>query len=335
VIAVLLMARSGWGTDRLTLQPRDTLSPLSFTCEIVDYTLEAIVARPGVSPDVRRFPTDELLRVETVQTEAHREALAAFLRGELAEAEAGFRQALEDEPRAWMRREIRGWLIRCASRRRDRVTAASRFLEVVSEEPAAREFPLIPLVWGPALVDEAMRTAARSWLTDSREFARLIGASWLLLDPAFADLSRTELGRLSRSSPLRLAAQARAQLWRLRVAAADLSDNELSDWEHRIEQMPGEGRAGPYFVLGRALQRRSDYDRAVAAFLWLPTVCPEDEELTAEALVAAARASRSAARREDAERILAEVVQDYSWTAAAAEAEALRDELRTELLVTP
>ncbi len=309
--------------DRLVLQPRDKASPLVLACDIVDYNARTIAVHIHAQTAVRSFPAAEITSVETVQTESHREGVRQFDAGNITEAVRLFRQALQDEPRDWVRREIRGWLVRCAMRRRDRVQAGIRFLEIAENERAPREYPLIPLVWGAAEVGTSLRRQAREWLTGESDVSRLLGASVLLLDTSYGDVTRNELRRLVRSTDRRVSALARAQLWRLRVTSTSITANELDEWEQEIESMPREIRGGPYFVLGRASSRQSEYDRAAEAFLWLATVYSENKPLTAQATVEAARSLERLGRTGEARSLLEEVTEEFEWSAAAAEARSL------------
>ncbi len=78
--------------------------------------------------------------------------------------------------------------------------------------------------------------------------------------------------------------------------------------------MPAQVRAGPYFVLGRMHQHRSDYERALAAFLWLPTVYSENESLTSRACLEAAVSLERQGRVQNAITLLTEITQRHAWS---------------------
>jgi TolA-binding protein len=317
---LLLDSSSVAAKDRVVLQPREQSSPWVLSCDVVDYAADSISVRLGPQGDVRHFPADEVIAVEAVHTESHREGVRHFRDGNLSEAERLFTQALSEDPRGWVQREICGWLVKCAMRRGDRAQAGRQFLQIIEEERAPREYPLIPLVWGAAEGGTVLRQQARQWLTGESGASRLLGASVLLFDAAYAEITRSELLRLSGSSDPRVAALAEAQLWRLRVMAADVTEDELAGWEREIETLPRELRAGPYFVLGRACSQRSEYDRAAAAFLWLTAVYSANEPLTAQATVEAGRSLMRLGRLAEARGLFEEVARDFPGTAAAAEA---------------
>ena len=303
ILGMVLLAYSEGvlARDRLVLQPPDKASRQVIPGDIADYNAEFIEIHLTVGKPVHRYPVSQIITVQTVQTEAHRKGVTLFQHGELDLAQVEFEQALQAEPRQWVQREILGWLIKIAMRQGDRATAGARFLQIMSSSSAPREYVLMPLVWGSSRIDARLRQQARFWMTSDSAIQRLLGASVLLGDPQFGESARTELDGLASVSDRRVAELARWQLRRQRTTAADVTDNELLSWEASIDRLPTELRSGPYYLLGRARQHRSEYDRAAAAFLWLPTVHHENELLTARAAVDAATALKRAGRLVEAD----------------------------------
>ncbi|MCA9024228.1 MAG: hypothetical protein KDA86_03335 [Planctomycetaceae bacterium] len=311
--------------DRVVVQPPDKASPLIIAGDVVDYTSKTLSLHINDQLPIRTFPSDQVIAVEVVQTDPHREGVRLSNMGAIDEATGQFTQALEDEPRDWVKREIMGWLVRCAMRHPDRATAGIRFLQITQNEQSAREWPLIPLVWDSAELSTSLRQQARQWLTGDDDVARLLGASCLLLDTAYADVTRSTLRRLARSGDPMIASLATAQLWRLSLTSG-VSRDELARWQSGIQSMPSVVRAGPYFVLGRALSQESEYDQAAAAFLWLPTVFRENETLTSQATVNAGAALMRLGRIDEARSLWKEVTEQAGWSLAAAEARSLLDQ---------
>lgn len=328
-IALLTFSHAAVARDRVVLQPPDKASRLVLSGDVADYTAEVIEVHLTVGRPVHRYPTSQVVNVQTVQTEAHRKGVTLFEHGELDLAQAEFEQALTAEPRRWVQREILGWLVKIAMRLGDRARAGQRFLQITASESAPREYAIIPLVWGTAPLDGRLKQQARFWFTGDTDVARLLGASVLLGDSQYAEAAKSELDRLARASDPRVAELARSQLWRPRVTALDVTENELRSWEAAIEQMSAELRSGPYYVLGRARLQRSEYDRAAAAFLWLPSVYRENESLTARAAIDAATAMKRAGRLAEAQSLLMEITADYGWSPAAGEARSLLAEIES------
>ncbi len=320
LLASLLIARAVRAGDRIVLQPDETATPLTLVADIADFNSETIELMMTVGQPVRTYPTRQVLQVETVHTEPHRRGVSLFESERWAEASQRFTEALAAEPRPWIQREILGWKVRCALQSGDRLAACAHFLEILNSHEHPREWPLIPLVWEPEPISDAMARQARTWLVDESQAARLMGASLLLQHPLYASVARSELQTLSRTSTRSISSLARAQLWRLQVVAEDLSDIQLAEYERQIESMPSDLRAGPYFLLARMYQHRSDLDRATAAYLWLPTVYSENETLTARACLEAGILLERQGRLSMAQSLLQEVTAHHGWSPAAAEA---------------
>jgi tetratricopeptide (TPR) repeat protein len=326
-LVVLVAAGNADARDRVVLQPPDKVAPLVLSGDIAEYTAETIEIHLTVGNPVHTYPAAHVVSVETVQTEAHRAGVSAFVAGEIDVAERHLEQALQDEPRRWVRREILGWLVKLAQRRGDRATAGRRFLQIVTDEPAAREYAVAPLVWSAVPVGSNLQQHGKLWLTGSSPAEQLMGASVLLLDQRYGETARARLDQLASHIDPRIAALARAQLWRLRISAPDVTDNELASWEMTIAGLPSELRAGPYYLLGRAAMQRSEYDRAAAALMWLPSVYREHEVLTAQAAMAAASSLQRIGRLSEARLLLEELVGEFGWSSVAGEARALLAEL--------
>lgn len=110
-------------------------------------------------------------------------------------------------------------------------------------------------------------------------------------------------------------------MWRLDIPRVSVDGVER--WEEGLEQIPESLRAGPYFVIGEALARLGEHDRAALAYLRVPVLHETNRQLAARALVSAAQAVSKAGQAEEARRLLNEVVADYADTPQRAEAEAL------------
>lgn len=327
---VLLTVGSAVARDRLVLQLPEKVTPLAISGDIADYTAEKIEIHLTVGNPVHTYPAAHVVSVQTVQTEAHRAGVKSFVAGEIDAAQQQFEQALQDEPRRWVRREILGWLVKVAQRKGDRATAGRRFLQITADEPAAREYALAPLVWTAVPIGSNLQQHGRLWLTGSSAAEQLMGASVLLLDQRYGATARGRLDELARGVDPRVAALARTQLWRLRISAPDVTDNELASWEETIAGLPKELRAGPYYLLGRAAMQRSEYDRAAAALMWLPSVYRENEVLTAQAGIDAATALQRIGRLSEARLLLEELADDYGWSPVVGEARTLLGQLDHE-----
>lgn len=325
--AMLLAPRAGaLAEDRVTVQPASAGSPITVVGEIEDFNGRRITIRVQSGVPLQSYPAEEVLNVSTYYTQQHREGMRALQAGDPGEARDLFDIALIREPRSWVQREIRAWLVRCALQQSDRVTAGLMFNEIVRSDAETRHWGVAPLIWAPEQVGDALRESARDWLTARFEPARLLGASVLLLDPVFGDVARTELDRLTRSANRNVVELARSQEWRLRLTGEELSPRELDNWTDRIERLPESLRAGPYYLLGRAFALRGELEQAAAGYLWVPLVYNDDPLLSARAALDAANALSRLGRGDEAQSLYGELVEKYAWSPFAEEA---RSQLET------
>lgn len=251
-LVVTSVVDSAHARDRIVLQPPDKTTPLVISGDISDYNAERIEVHLIGGNPVHIYPAAQVVTVETIQTEAHRTGVKHFHEGDMDAALQQFEQALQDEPRGWVRREILGWMIKSALRRGNRAQAGRLFLQITADESAPREYALAPLIWSTTSIGSNLQQHGRLWLTGDSAAERLLGGSILLLDQRYGETARAELDRLARNEDPRIAALARAQLWRVRLLASDITDNELASWEQTINSLPTGLRAGPYYLLGRA-----------------------------------------------------------------------------------
>ncbi len=316
--------------DRVTVQPEEGSSPIVIVGDVEEFNGRRIVIRVDSGVPVQTFPADAVLKVETYQTQAHTRGLAAFNSGDFTRAENEFVTAANDEARTWVRQEILSWLVRCAMRRGDRLAAGRHFVRIVQSDPETRFWSVIPLIWSAESVGRDLQTEAQSWLASSTDGVRLLGSSILLLDGQQGSMAADTLDQLVRSTDRAIQSLARAQTWRLRIIAADMSPNELLGWRDRVERMPESLRGGPMYLIGRAASVRSDLEQAAADWLWLPLVYDDDESLAARACFEAAEALDRLGRLDEAVPLYDEVMQRYGWSPLAADARQRLTELAQE-----
>ncbi|HUG89234.1 MAG TPA: hypothetical protein VML55_00265, partial [Planctomycetaceae bacterium] len=122
--------------DRVTLQLEGASSRTIIACTVLDYTGEEITIRTRPNQAARTYPASQVVEVQTPQTEPHMRGLDEFAGGRLESAAAAFEQALGEETRGWVRRDVLAMLVHCAYRRGDYVGATTRFLALTESDPA-------------------------------------------------------------------------------------------------------------------------------------------------------------------------------------------------------
>jgi signal peptidase II len=296
------------------------------TGTIEDYTGVELRIRRSLNNTVATIPADEVVDVRTDQIEAHTLGERLLSQGNIAEASEQLVQALSRERRRWVRREILALLVHCEFRRGGYAAATRHFLSLVESDPATRHFGLIPLAWGNPSFSVSAKADARDWFKDRSEVAQLIGASWLVADPADRERSLIVLKTLSTNADRRIRELAQAQVWRTQVGTNAVTVAILDNWQRRVEALPESLRAGPSYVVGRGFASLQEFDRAAVCFLWLPLTDDHDTHLTARSLLDAAAALKRIGQIEQAASLYREATVRYADTPAAAEAvDLLRD----------
>jgi len=306
--------------DEIVLQRSNEGGRITMKGAVLDYAASALRFRASGSGALRVYPSWQVVAVRTAQTKAHINGLLSLSQDKIPAAKSAFEQALKDENRAWVRRDILALLVRCALLQGDYESAGSHFELLYQSDPKTRHFKLIPLIWSPQAPQAGLKAAARVWLTESSPAARLMAASVLLRDRRFSNKAHRALEELAVDANERVRLLARAQLWRRRLLANDLSAGEVFRWQKRTEAMPEDLRGGPYYVVARGYWQRGDYERAAAAFLWLPLIYADDHYLAARACLEAADALAHLGQRDAAATLYLEVTQRFRQTPFAQEA---------------
>jgi len=304
-------------TDKVVLQGTTASSRVTLQCEVTDYTGAAIVLRTPTSKEDLHFPADQVISVKTPRMATHDRGLKHLEKGEYNQAEASLTQALTDEARRWVRREILADLVRCSLRQNRYAAAGSQFQRLYLADQTTRHIRLIPLVWDETPLDAETRITAASWLEDKESVMRLIGASLLLRDERYGEPSQDMLRSLSREPGQRIRLLADWQEWRLNQRANEVSDLELARRETLVEELEKELRPGPWYLIAKAHLSRQEYDLASAAFLRLPLLHDSDHPMTPAAMFNAARALEQIGFRRQAQRLDQEVIDRYAWSPAA------------------
>jgi TolA-binding protein len=292
------------------------------TGEVVDYTGKQIVIRLSDDREIKR-PGQLVAAIETIWPAAKTEGDRLFEKHEFAAAREKYSAAIHAETRRWARRAILAQIIACHRELDQFEPAGKLFLALVREDPDTPYFEEIPLAWQPTDPAASLAQAASQWLEDGNPVAGLLGASHLL-----SSLKRQEaldrLSQLARDKDARIASLAEGQVWRVSIPTA--KNDQVAVWERRVEDFPDAFRAGPYWVLGRALAQHGEPVRAVLAFLHVPIVYPQARPLAADALRDAAALLEKQGDAAAASRLRQEIVAVYPESLAAIEAKSTLDE---------
>jgi tetratricopeptide (TPR) repeat protein len=319
-VAITLLPVAAQAQDKVILQRSSLSARVTVSGVVENYTGTEISIRTDNDEPPKTFPSADVVEIQTPQTDSHTRGLKLLAEGQVEQAVRELDVAVKKEPRTWVRREILAALVRCGMRRGDYAAAGSRFLAIVKSDPTTRHFRVIPLVWSPELISPDTRSEAVSWLSGRVEAGRLIGASLLYDDREMRKEARSVLKELSSSTDDRVRVLAQMQARREEALAGTPGKMQTAQWRQRIDEMPEDLRAGPYFLLGRVYAAQHDYELAAATLLWLPLVDDHDFRLAARACLEAGTALDRIGQHAEARTLYREVTVRFADTPFADEA---------------
>ncbi|MGE5193830.1 MAG: tetratricopeptide repeat protein [Deltaproteobacteria bacterium] len=320
---LLFMTSATQAQDKVILQRSSYSARVTVSGIVENYTGTEISIRTDNDEPPKIFPSADVVEIQTSQTESHTRGLKLLAEGNVEQAIRELDVAVKKEPRTWVRREILAALVRGGLRRGDYLGAGIRFLALVKSDPTTRQFRVIPLVWAPETISREARSEALEWMHGKAEVARLIGASLLYDDRDEGKEARRVLKELSSSTDDRVRVLAQMQARRDEALAGTPGRLQTAQWQQRIDDMPEDLRAGPYFLLGRIYAARHDYELAAATLLWLPLVDDHDFRLAARACLEAGTALDRIGQHAEARTLYREVTVRFAGTPFADEAEEL------------
>jgi len=320
---LVLTAGTARAQDKVILQRNNFTARLSISGIVEDYTGTEITIRTDADESLKTYPSADVVEIQTAQTESQTRGLKLLAEGQVEQAIRELEVAVKKEPRTWVRREILATLVRCGLRRGDYAGAGSRFLALLKSDPTTRHFRVIPVVWAPEAIPRETRNEAQAWMNGKIEAGRLIGSSLLYEDRELKKEARNVLKELSSSTDSRVRVLAQAQAWREDALSGNPGRLQTAQWRQRIDEMPEDLRAGPFYLLGRAYAARHDYELAAATLLWLPLVDDHDFRLAARACLEAGAALDRIGQKAEARTLFREVTSRFADTPFADEAAAV------------
>ena len=304
--------------DTAVIQSPTQSTRVTIKGQIVDYTGQSLSIRTGPMAVLKTFPATEVVKVETEYSPAHARGLKLFGARKFTEAEAAFTEALEDEERTWVRRELLASLVKCALAEDRLRQAALRFAPLVESDPQTRHWGLVPLIWDEEAVTLPSEADARTVLLAGGRVAPLIAASWNLYRQGLksADAEST-LQALASDADVMLQRLAQMQLWRVRLRTMAVTETERRRWQTFAVDLPPSLQGGAHVLMGEAAWRQKDALQAAAEWMWLPLHHAEQPALAAWCQLRAAEALQSAGDTTSAERLRQELRIRFPQTKAA------------------
>lgn len=271
------------------------------------------------------IPAERVVEIRSEATPAETAADQLARDGKHEQAAKSYQQAVRDEKRVWVQRQVIAKLVGTYCQLEQFDSAGDVFLSLLRNDPHTHFFAAIPLSWMTHSPSPQLAQRAAVWMSQTQNSVSvLLGASWLLPTDQRAAASAS-LQRLITGRDPRVAMLAQTQLWRTRTAAATV--DEIEGWEASLTRLPADLRAGPYVTLGQAWSAKGQADKSASAYLRVPILYGKDRRLVAAALLLAGRELEKIDQREEAVTLYREVVREHAATPAAAEARSRLEEL--------
>jgi tetratricopeptide (TPR) repeat protein len=308
-IVMLTVACEGTGAeDTIVIAGKDGQASLRSTGEVVDYTGAGLVFRHAGGRE-QTIPAGQVLEVQSPWVPAQVAADEKFQQGRYEEALHHYREALDKEPRQWVKRLILSQSVWCFRRTGQSLPASLAFVQICRQDPATPYFDSIPLPWETRPVPPALEEQSRKWLADSEpSAARLLACGWLLSTSQKPE-ALAALRQLSSDSQPAVAFLAEAQIWRTTLLAAGRAEAER--WQTRIDRMPAPLQAGPLLLLAQLQSRLEQSEQAAITFMKIAILHSRHAELAARSLLGAGTELEKIGQRDEASRLYEELVAQY------------------------
>ena len=254
-----------------------------------------------------KLPANEVRRIQTKYSQAYQTAQQQIAEGSFDKALSSLDQALKEDQREWVLREILAQRVSVAKLLGQSTLACQSFLLIAKNEPDHRHWSIAPLPWHAETADLQLEQVATDWLESEQPAEQLLGAAWLLNGTRQDDAER-KLKELTRSRTDAIGQLASVQLWRLPSVG---SSQRIAQWQATLERLPQDVRPGPEYLLGRLLAQQKQYDLAAAMFMRVRILHAECYELNAMSLFEANRSLQAAGHPEEAQRVLLELKQAF------------------------
>lgn len=239
-------------------------------------------------------------------------------KGEFRRGLEYFDRALGTEQRRWAWNELQASAAKTCVKIGKRREAVERIEKVFEDDERTRHVSILPLVWDARLPDKERIACETEELRAPSILTRLVACSSLLHKDELRRSIQKELTRIRRDSGIvRVNELAESQLWRVHLLDADKQSPLIKHWSDLVNQMSPSSRGGPAFVLGRLQANAHKYDDAALSFLWMPTMSPTDQAISAQALLEASRSLKNAGRVVESESLQRELKSRFPDTSAA------------------
>lgn len=302
ILAAAILPSLAMGQD-IVVHQSDNGQPVRREGTIISWS--GLTLRLDQSGRTRDFDGNEIIAVETQWPAGYQKGLNELARLDYRSAFRSFSEALVQEQRPWAKNIIRSKLLACQLGTEELPAAAKTFFEIIATDPQSRFTPMCPLRYSGN--DSGMNQMAADWVNSDEPIVQLLGASWLIGTDEKA--ARSVLEALTRDIDPTVAGLAVGQLWNARQTK--MTAAEINVWLKKVETMPILVRAGAYLAIGAAQSRSGFADAAIASYMRVVILHPDQPLISAPALYQSATLLHNTGRRDSALKLMAELKSKY------------------------
>lgn len=279
-LAILLLSHSAAvSQDVVVIRHSDGKKELKRKGQIDQWIGQTLTLKSDLG--VRNIDNDKIIRVETKWSEDYQAGLQLMAANQFSPAIKRFQTALKSEQRPWAKNVIRAKIVHCATSIESYGLAATRFEEIVKHDPQTRFLNMAPIKWTSTAGSTNLGSLAKEWMDTNDPTLQLIGASWSTTGITKKQ-AVSKLEQLTKDFDPKIAGLAAAQLWKARGLSA--TEKQIDVWIKKLDQLPENLRAGPWFVIAEAQRRAKLNEKAAINFMRVPILYPEQRSLSAAAL---------------------------------------------------
>ena len=300
--------------DILELRTAEGLRPRVLTGLIEDLSANSVVFRL-TSGQTQVLQLRQLRAIRFVRSEVWEEGLSLMQQRRYRAALPKLEQGLSREARPWALREIRGDLAVCQRAAGESQQCLATVEQILESDPETRHILALPLLWDERLVADAGLRVVPADLSAKSLARQLTAASVLLGDETAGVQSESTLRSLRRSGRSNFGLLAELQLWRLRLLRGGPELLEAESWQQRSVELDRWTRGPAELLIGRALFRLNEDDRAAVSLLWMPLIAPLDPQHCRRALQDAVEVLQRSGRPVEAAGLQEEIAE---WTVSPA-----------------
>lgn len=257
---------------------RDTVSPRQTLAGIVTEMDERSLKIDLGSNGQRSVPRDQILKVGLNSQPAVVQATQLAQHGKFTEAVDAWDKVIKGRHAEWLKHHAGVQKCFCEQAAGQNLAALTTFLQLIgrgSSEPFLA-WEAAPLVWGRGRANPILDQQFPTWINQGRPVEKLLAASYGLQLPQHAAAARKAMHELTGAPDRNIAALANAQLWRLET---QVSDTRLAEIEKQLQSIPVRLQSGPLLVVGRLKKMANQPRAAVADFLRIATLYPQQHHL--------------------------------------------------------